>query len=155
SLQSAPQHWIPLDDLRVGLVSQLFELTGDARRWAREGDRELALATLNREAWEGIWTRAVQAVAGRAATRIDERMSAAGREARLPGRRRNALPLDESEVRALAARLAHGAGPLHQSLIELDKAAQLVRSDRAPAEAVAGWEEALLTSARRLEAAWL
>lgn len=151
----APSHWIRVDDIRINLVTQLFELLADARRWAREGDRELALATVNREAWEGLWSRAVQEVAHRAASAISERMIAAAKEARLPARRLGNLTLDAVEIRALAARLAHGSAPFQQSLTALDQAAGPARSDRAPVDAVLAWQEALTTSARRLEAAWL
>lgn len=150
-----PQHWIRLDDIRIALVTQLFELLADARRWAREGDRELAFATVNREAWEGVWARAVQEVAQRAGATIGERMVRAAKEARLPARRTTDLPLDAIEVRALAARLAYGSAPLQQALIALDQAAHHARSDRASAGAVAAWQDALTTAARRLEAAWL
>jgi len=151
---SAPP-WIPLEDLRVALVSQIFDLAGDARRWVREGDRELALATLNREAWETAWNRTVQAVAERAVARINENLMAAAGEVRLPARRRRGLPLEPTEARALSARLTHGAGGFHQALQELDRAAHDARSERAPAAAVLAWQEALATAARRLEAAWL
>jgi len=148
-------HWIRLEDVRLALVSQLFELVADARRWAREGDRELAMATVNREAWEGAWARAVQQVAQRAGSAVSDRLVAAAREVRLPARRSEKLPLDEVEIRALAARISHGAAALHQALTALDHAAHFARSERAPAEAVLAWQESLLAAARRLEAAWL
>lgn len=151
----ATPHWIRLEDVRVGLVSQLFELLADARRWAREGERELALATVNREAWESAWSRTVQEVAQRAGSAISDRLLAAAREVRLPDRRSQALRLDPVEVRALAARLAHGSAALQQALSALDQAAHFARSDRAPPEAVEVWQDALATAARRLEAAWL
>jgi hypothetical protein len=151
----SPAHWIRLDDIRVAMVSQLFELLADARRWAGQGDRELAMATVNREAWETAWAKAVQDVAHRASQVISERMAAAAREARLPEKRISALALEAAEIRALAARLAHGSAPLHQALVELDYSASLARSDRAPIEAVHAWQEALAAAGRRLEAAWL
>lgn len=150
-----PQHWIRLDDVRVGLVTGLFELLADARRWAREGERELALATVNREAWEILWGKAVQEVAERGAKAVSERLLAAAREVRLPAKRIPALALDQAETRALAARLSHGTPPLFEALTALDQAAGAVRSGRATAGALLGWQEALLTAARRLEAAWL
>jgi hypothetical protein len=150
-----PAHWIRLEDIRVALVSQLFELLADARRWAREGDRELALATVNRDAWESAWTKAVRDVAQRAGVAISDRLVAAAREVRLPLRRSEGLPLDEVEIRALAARLSHGAAALHQALTALDHAAHFARSERAPAESVHAWQTALAAAARRLEAAWL
>ncbi len=152
---NAPVHWISLEDIRVALVSQLFELAGDARRWAREGDRELALATLNGAAWDTAWGAAVESVAERAAAAVSDRLLAAAREARLPARHARLLPLDPAEVRALAARLDHGSQPLRQSLVLLDQLAPAVRSERAPLPAVQEWQAALMASARRLEAAWL
>ncbi len=154
-LAAQPQHWVRLDDVRVGLVTGLFELLADARRWAREGERELALATVNREAWESLWARAVQEVAERGAKAVSERLMAAAREVRLPSRRIPALALDQAETRALAARLSHGTPPLFEALTALDHAASAVRSERAAAGALVAWQDALLTAARRLEAAWL
>jgi len=151
----APSHWIALEDIRLDLVSQLFDLAGDARRWVREGDRPLALATLDREAWHGAWQRAVQATAERAAAEISVRLLAAAREARLPARRTRTLALDAREVQALGARLSHGAAPFLQAAGNLDRAAPPARLDRAPVAAVRAWQEALTTVARRLEAAWL
>ncbi|HEY7683524.1 MAG TPA: hypothetical protein VH879_12845 [Gemmatimonadales bacterium] len=150
-----PSHWILLDDIRIALVTQLFDLAGDARRWAEEGDRELALATLNRKAWEEAWRRAVDAVAKRAADAVSERLLAAAREARVPARRARRLPLDPPEVQALAARLDGGGSLLGDALAVLDQAAHQARSDHATREAVAAWHHGLLTAARRLEAAWL
>jgi len=148
----AVQHWITLEDLRLGLVNQLFELAGDARQWAREGERELALATLNREAWLSAWQRTVRAVAERAASTISERLLAAAAEARLPAR---ALPLDPDETAALAARIDGGTPALDSALLAVDQAAHAARSGRASAEAVAEWQGAIRAAARRVEAAWL
>lgn len=150
-----PQHWIRLDDVRVGLVTGLFELLADARRWAREGERELALATVNREAWETLWGKAVQDVAERGAKAVSERLLAAAREVRLPAKKIPALVLDQAETRALAARLSHGTPPLFEALTALDLAASAVRSERATPGAQQAWQDALLTAGRRLEAAWL
>jgi hypothetical protein len=148
-------HWINLEDIRLALLSQLFELAGDARRWAREGDRELALATLNGAAWDTAWGTAVESIAERTAAAVSDRLLAAARESRLPGRYARLLPLDPGEIRALAARLDRGSGPLRQALIQLDHLAPAARSERAPVVAVQEWQAALGTTARRLEAAWL
>lgn len=147
--------WVPLDDLRVGLVSQVFDHAGDARRWAREGDRELALTTLTHAALEQVWVRTVQAVAERVAEQVNLRLAAAARESRLPQRHARRLPLESSEIHAIAARLSLGDAGFREALALLDQALSAARSDRAAPEAVIGWQEALLTLARRLEAAWL
>jgi hypothetical protein len=150
-----PPHWITLEDLRLGLVNQLFELAGDARQWAREGDRELALATLNREAWLKAWHHTIGAVADRAAGAIGERLLAAAAEARLPAGKASALPLDPDEIAALAARIDGETAGLESALFAVDQAAHAARSGRASAGAVAEWQRAICAAARRMEAAWL
>lgn len=147
--------WVPVEDLRVGLVTQLFALAGDARRWAREGDRELALGTLDRSALEGPWHRAVEALAQRVAEQVDARLLAAAREARLPRARTRRLALEPAEVRAIAARLAQGDAGFREALRALEATIAPVRPERAPVAAVTAWQDALLTVARRLESAWL
>lgn len=147
--------WVPLGDLRVGLVSQVFDHAGDARRWAREGDRELALTTLTHAALEQVWVRTVQAVAERVAEQVNLRLAAAAREARLPLRHARRLPLEASEVHAIAARLSQRDTGFREALVRLDQALPAARSDRAAPEAVVAWQESVLTLARRLEAAWL
>jgi hypothetical protein len=146
---------LPLEDLRIALVSALFELAGDARRWAAGGERELALATLNHDAWAGVWRHTVEQVAERAAATLNDRLEAAAREARVPRRRTGTLGLDTEEVRALAERLAQGSEALEAALLDLDRAAGPVRSERASPQSVADWHDALLAAARRLESAWL
>lgn len=145
---------VPLDDIRIALVTQVFELAGDARRWAREGDRELALATLNRAALETAWQVALGAVAQRAATAVSARLEVAALEARLPRRLARRLPLEQRDALAIASRLSRGAAPLTAALVALDQAAALARNDRA-GDGVRRWQEALTAAARRLEAAWL
>lgn len=152
---AAPVHWIALDDIRLALVTQLFDLAGDARRWAREGDRELALATLDREAWETAWQVAVGSVAQRAAAEISARLLAAAAEARLPATRARRLPLDQQETLALAGRLGRGTAALQSALMALEQAIPGARADRAAGPGQRAWEDALSACARRLEAAWI
>ncbi len=151
----AAAHWIPLDDIRLALVTQVFELAGDARRWAREGDRELALATLDREAWTTAWRVAVGSVAQRAAGAISERLLSAAAEARIPTRRARRLVLDQRETLALAGRLGRGTAGLEEALATLERSVAAARHDRAGGEGARAWQEALGGCARRLEAAWL
>jgi len=147
--------WASVDDLRITFVSQLFGLAGDARRWAREGDRELVFSTLNREAWLAAWQATIEAVAGRAAETIGARLAAAAREACMPRRQMKLLSLDAEERRALSARLGAGTPDLRDTLDDLERAAHGARATHAPASAIRAWEEALLRAARRQEAAWL
>ncbi len=151
----ASSAWVPIDDLRIAMVSQVFDHAGDARRWAREGDRELALTTLTHAALEQVWVRTVRAVAERVAEQVNLRLAAAAREARLPPRHARRLPLEAAEIHAIAARLSQDDAGLREALARLDQALSAARSDRAAPGAVLAWQEALLTLARRLEAAWL
>jgi hypothetical protein len=150
-----PPHWIALDDIRLTLVTELFESAGEARQWARQHDQDLALAALGREAWAKAWERATGSVAERASQAITERLDAAAREARLPRRRRRKLPIDDAERRFLAARLRRDDAPFHRALEELDHAVHLVRGSHRSAEACAAYQDSLRRTARRLEAAWL
>jgi hypothetical protein len=64
--------------------------------------------------------------------------------------------LTNSEKRAIAARLGTGGGPFVTALDELDTAAAAVAGATVlEKDAHAGWQEALRTVTRRLEAAWL
>lgn len=155
ALPGAPVPVVPLEDIRLKLVSQIFELAGDARRWLREGDRALAVATIDREAWEGCWQSAVTAVAQRIAEKANSRMLAAGQESRISAKRLAALALNEDEVRSLAARLDRAGEPLRQALVVLDGVSAAARSERATPDAVEAWKEGLATTARRTEAAWI
>lgn len=152
---AATPHWIALDDIRLALVTQLFDLAGDARRWAREGDRELALATLDRDAWETAWQVAVGTVAQRAAAAISERLLAAAAEVRLPAARARRLPLDQQETLALAGRLGRGTAALQAALVSLEQAIPGARADRTAGAGQRAWQDALGACARRLEAAWI
>jgi hypothetical protein len=150
-----PSPWTSIDDLRIAFVTQLFSLAGDARRWAREGDRELVFSTLNREAWFAAWQATIEVVTVRAAETIGLQLRGAAHEACMPRRQMVLLPLDAEERRALSARLGGGTPDLRDALDELDRAAHSARPTHAPASAIRHWEEALLRVARRQEAAWL
>ena len=155
ALPGAPLPVVPLEDIRLKLVSQIFELAGDARRWLREGDRALAVATIDRDAWEGCWQTAVNAVAQRIAEKANSRMLAAGQESRISAKRLAALALNDDEIRSLAARLDRAGEPLRHALTALDAVSAAARGERATPEAVEAWKDGLATTARRTEAAWI
>jgi hypothetical protein len=148
--------WVRLDDLRLDLVTRVFELAGAAREFAAGDDRAAALASLNRAALLGAWEETVAEAAGRLAAAIEARLLAAADEARLPERRRRELPLNEADRRAVAARLGAGSLPFLHSLDALE---QTVHVAMAPGErgsaVLCEWQDALLAAARRLESAWL
>jgi hypothetical protein len=60
-----------LDDIRLDLVTGIFELAGAARSFAASGDRQGAISSLSRVAWLGLWERAVAAAAERLAALVN------------------------------------------------------------------------------------
>ncbi len=143
---------VPLDDLRLALVTELFDLAGAAREFAEGGDRASAVQSLNRAAWLSVWERTVEQVAARMSESFNRRLQAAAVEARLPAKRVAELSVDAEETSSLAARLGSGAGEFVAALDELERT---VPRAAARPEAFAMWREALLAAARRLESAWL
>lgn len=143
---------VPLDDLRLALVTELFELAGAAREFAEGGDRAGAVQSLNRSAWLSAWERTVEQVAARMSEAYNRRLAAAAGESRLPEQRAAALAMDAEETSSLAARLGSGAGEFVAALDELERTVPRVA---ARPDAVPAWRDALLAAARRLESAWL
>ena len=68
---------IRLDDIRLKLVTALFELAGAARSFAAAGDPAGAAASLNRVAWLGVWEQAVAASAERVTGSVNARLEEA------------------------------------------------------------------------------
>ena len=148
---STDREWPPLDDLRLGLATRLFELAGSARN--ADG---AAAERLTASAWRQAWEETVHAVAARAADQADARMLSASRGARMPGRRLARHLLSLADRRALTARLGEGAVSLYAALESLESARRTL-ADR-PLRAGAGeqeWRAAVEAAARRQETAWL
>ncbi|HET7599595.1 MAG TPA: hypothetical protein VFK09_04860, partial [Gemmatimonadales bacterium] len=93
--------WVRLDDLRLELVSRLFELAGTAREFAASGDRAAAAAALGRATWLAEWERVVAEATARFVKAVEARLAAAAAEARLPRKRRALLALSEADRRAI------------------------------------------------------
>ncbi len=144
---------IPLDDLRLQLVTVVFEHAATARAFM---DDPAAASALNRAVWLGAWEDTVAAVAARLGDYIDRELAAAAAESRLPRKQRERLPLAESDRRAIAGRLGAGSLPFFRSLDALDRTIPAASATGSRAEAgVKEWREALLAVARRLESAWI
>jgi len=94
---------IPLDDLRLELVSTIFEHAAAARAFG--ADAAAAASALNRTTWLGAWETTVAAVAARLAERVERELQGAAVESRLPPRRHAALRLTDADRRAIAGRL--------------------------------------------------
>jgi hypothetical protein len=147
---------VPLEDLRLNLVSGIFDMAGAARSFMAAGDRQGAIASLGRVAWLDRWEKAVAGAAQRLADGVNERLRVAAAESRLPERRLLPLLLRPDDVRAIASRLGSGGAGFVAALDALEQTV--------PAAAASGargqlgqeeWQVALASAARRLESAWM
>jgi hypothetical protein len=145
-----------LDDIRLRLVTGVFELAGAGRAFAAAGDPDGAVACLSRVAWLALWEKAVTASAERVAATVNAAFETAAAESRFPRRRLRTALLTPDDTRAIAARLGGGGGPFVAALDALEQAAHGATAHRARERpAGAEWRAALTAAARRLEAAWL
>lgn len=147
---------IVLDDIRLDLVTGIFDIAGAARSFAAAGDRHGAIASLGRVAWLGLWERSVAAAAQRLADAVNTALRQAGAESRLPSKRVTGFLLTAEDVRAIGSRLGSGGAGFVSALDALEQTV--------PAAAASGargrlgqeeWQVALATAARRLESAWM
>ena len=145
-----------LDDIRLDLVTGIFELAGAARSFAISGDRQGAIASLSRVAWLDLWERAVAAAAERLAAVVNAKLGEAAIESRLPTRQLEAFRLKPEDVRAITSRLGSGGAGFVSALDALEQtvpgASASGTRGRAGEEE---WQRALAAAARRLESAWL
>jgi hypothetical protein len=147
---------IVLDDIRLDLVTGIFDRAGAARSFAAAGDRHSAVASLGRVAWLDLWERSVGAAAQRLADSVNARLRAAGVESRLPAGKLARVLLTAEDVRAIASRLGSGGATFVSALDALEQTV--------PAAAASGargrlgqdeWQRALGATARRLESSWI
>jgi hypothetical protein len=147
---------VPLDDIRIELVTGVFDLAGASRSFATAGDREGAITSLGRAAWLGLWERAVAITAGRIASEANAGLRGAAEESRYPARRLARRLLTEDDTRAIGARLGSGGAPFVAALDALESAGNATGGTRArDAAASRAWRDAVMAAARRLEAAWM
>jgi hypothetical protein len=143
---------VRLDDIRLRLVTGVFELAGAARGFAAAGDEQGAMASLSRVAWLGLWEKALASAADRITASVNTGLDVAAEESRYPRRRLEPLRLRADDTRAIAARLGRGGAPFVAALDLLEQAA---RSPSPNGDAARAWRDRLNAAARRLEAAWL
>jgi hypothetical protein len=157
---AAPSHSSPLgitlEDLRLDLVTRLFDVAGAARAFMAAGDRQSAVSSLGRVAWLDLWERTVAAAAQRIVDAANTRIRDAAAESRLPANRLASALLNQDDLRAIGARLGSGGAGFVSALDALEQTV--------PAAAAAGargrlgqeeWQLALAATARRLESAWI
>jgi hypothetical protein len=144
------------DDIRLELVTGVFDLAGAGRSFAASGDREGAMASLGRVAWLGLWEKAVGAAASRIAAEANAQLRMAAEESRFPPARLRTLELTDQDTRAIAARLGSGGAPFVATLDQLEQVVRIAGPARGRgAETAEAWRSALAAAARRLESAWL
>lgn len=147
---------VPLDDIRIDLVTGVFDLAGASRSFATAGDLDGAMASLGRVAWLGLWEKTVVTAATRIAAEANAGLQSAGEESRYPPRRLARRRLTDGDARAIAARLGSGGAPFVAALDALEQAANAAGGSRAKdAAGAAKWRAAVTAAGRRLEAAWM
>jgi hypothetical protein len=145
-----------LDDIRLDLVTGIFELAGAARSFAAAGDRQGAISSLSRLAWLGLWERAVAASADRLANLVNIRLTEAAAESRLPAEQLEAFLLKAEDVRAIASRIGSSGAGFVGALDALEQTVPIAAASGSRGQAgQEDWERALAGAARRLEAGWL
>ncbi|HET8649913.1 MAG TPA: hypothetical protein VFL95_07725, partial [Gemmatimonadales bacterium] len=126
---AAGDRLVPLDDVRLSMISELFELGAGER--------------LDGHRWLAVWDKAVAAAAARIAEAVNHELKATASEVRLPRRRADRLLIDSEEQQAMAARIGI---PGTDFVTALDAMAE--------AETVQQRRDAMMAAARRLESAW-
>jgi hypothetical protein len=147
---------VHLEDVRLGLVTGVFDLAGAARSFAAAGDHEGAVASLGRGEWLRLWEAAVETIAARIAAEANAGLRLAAAESRFPVGRLRRLALTEQDTRAIGARLGSGGAPFVAALDALEQAAHSTSGARAGRAAGArAWQASVGAAARRLESAWI
>src|SRR3954469_501064 len=147
---------IIFEDIRVDLVTRLFDVAGAARSFAAAGDREGAIASLGRVAWLELWERSVAEAARRMADTVNARMRDAAAESRFPEKPLERVLLTVEDERAIASRLGSGGASFVSALDALEQTIPAASASGARGRSGQDeWQSALATTARRLEASWL
>ncbi len=147
---------LPLDGFRLQLVSRLLDASGEARRLAAGGERDAALEALDSRTWLDAWERTVNGIATAVVERVNARLDVEAWAARMPRRYRRKVLLDPVELRGVSSRIGAAGAMLVPALDTLHaQAARLRDAMAADRTALGDWQDAVLTAARRLEAAWL
>jgi hypothetical protein len=145
-----------MERARIALVGRLLEASGEARRLAADGERNGAIAALALEVWLDAWEQAVGGIARTLVERVNARLDANARAVRMPRRLRRKVLLDAAEERGLRGRLGASGAGLVSALDVLNRRGDRLRTAAVTErQALDEWQQGVLVSARRLEAAWL
>jgi hypothetical protein len=129
------------DQVRLELLSALFDRAREARDLLAGGDEPAAHSALGGGVWLGVWEQAVSAVTRAVSGEIELRIREAATLSRYPRKRLAAALPDAEALRLLAARLSATG-------IELEAALERLGELSRP------WQEGLRRAAGELEAAW-
>lgn len=147
---------VALDDIRLDLVTGVFDLAGAGRSFIAAGDRDDAVASLNRVAWHGLWERALATAAARIAEAANVGFNEAAAESRFHPGRLQPLLLTPQDTRAIAARLGSGGATFVAALDILEQSVHASSRGEGRSRLLQEeWRGALTAAARRLESAWL
>lgn len=153
---SAQRHWLPLDEIRIRLVTRLFESAGEARRLVSNDERAAALAALGSAAWQEAWDEAVTSTADVLLRRVTEHLEAEALAVKMGRRHRARLRIDDAEQRAVMVRLGAAGANLIQALDILElRAKGALGATALERDEVEAWQQQLKCTARQLEAAWI
>jgi hypothetical protein len=145
-----------LDAVRVRLVSRMFERVGEAKRLAARAQRQEAMGAIGRAAWLEAWEEAVAGAADLLIARASRRIQAEAEAVRMPRRRRRRLDPSSADRRTVGARLGSAGAALVPALDAVERSGSAaIAATGTESAALRGWQEALTTAGRRLEAAWL
>jgi hypothetical protein len=104
----------PLDDLRLRLLSALYDRFGEARRALGAGNPGRAGELISRDTFLGLWKDASSTAADRLLAELDRRFRAAGEESRMPrAMLANEAPSD-SDRKVIRARIEAAGIPLER-----------------------------------------
>ncbi len=131
---------VPLDPIRLDLVTALFERAGVARDFLLTGDREGARSALDRTTWLALWRDAAARAADATAAAIVARLEVAARRSRFPARKLAAALPSADDRAVLGAKLDAAGIPLEE------------RAGRLPGGE--DWWDRLRQSAVALEDSW-
>lgn len=135
-----PDPEVGLDEIRLELVSGLFERVGVARDFLLTGDRAGARSALDRPTWLELWRAAAAKATDRTQAAIAARIERAGHRSRYPQRKLAGLLPGPEDRAVLAARIDAAGIPLEE------RTARIPQGDQ--------WWEGIRQAAVALEDSW-
>lgn len=149
------RHFVPLDDVRLALATDVLDLAGAARGFSAD-DHAAIVGSLHARSWRQLWEKALGDASARTAAAINAGFVSAAAESRFPKRQLSRLQVSATELGAMTARLGAGAIPFEAALARLEELAHVAGSSGPRSEAAfTRWSDGLAAAARQLESAWM